>query len=224
MTRTDDLLVSLEQKAAPGNAALVVVDVQNDFCADEGYFGKLGADVKAVQRMVPTLERLIESARAARVLVVFVQAIYDPPYVSAPMRERNLRKNREMPRCITGSWGADFYGVRPQPGDEVVIKHRYSGVINTELDAVLKRHGVKSLLMTGVATDTCVESTARDAYFIDYYVTLVEDCCGAFSEQDHQNALARFDRDYGAVVTAAEITACWMQAPALRVAAAGGDD
>lgn len=224
MMCTDDLLTTLAQKTAPGTAALVVIDVQNDFCADEGYFGKVGANVKAVQRKIPTLERLIEAARGAGVLVVFVQAIYDPPYVSAPMRERNLRKNRILPRCLTGSWGADFYRVKPEPGDEVVIKHRYSGVINTELDAVLKRHGVKSLLMTGVATDTCVESTARDAYFIDYYVTLVEDCCGAFSEQDHTNALARFDRDYGSVVTAAEIMACWKQAPALRAAAAGGDD
>lgn len=222
MTGTDDLLVTLEQKTAPGNAALVVVDVQNDFCADDGYFGRVGADVKAVQRMIPTLQRLIDDARAAGVLVVFVQAIYDPPYVSAPMRERNLRKGREMPRCLTGTWGADFYGVRPRPGEPIVIKHRYSGVINTELDAVLKRHGVKSLLMTGVATDTCVESTARDAYFIDYYVTLVSDCCGAFNEQDHLGALARFDRDYGAVVTAADIIACWDRIPARKVAGAHG--
>ncbi len=222
MPRSDDLLVSLAQKSAPGNAALVVVDVQNDFCADDGYFGRVGADVKAVQRVIPTLQRLIEHARKAGVLVVFVQAIYDPEYVSAPMRERNLRKGREMSRCLTGSWGADFYGVRPKPGEPVVIKHRYSGVINTELDAVLKRHGVKSLLMTGVATDTCVESTARDAYFIDYYVTLVEDCCGAFNEQDHAGALARFDRDYGAVVTADEIIACWNAVPARAVAGAHG--
>ena len=221
MTRSDDLLVTLAQKSAPGTAALVVVDVQNDFCADEGYFGKVGANVTAVQRKIPTLERLIDAARAAGVLVVFVQAIYDPPYVSAPMQERNLRKSRTLPRCLTGSWGADFYRVRPKPGEPVVIKHRYSGIINTELDAVLKRHGVKSLLMTGVATDTCVESTARDAYFIDYYVTLVEDCCGAFSEQDHQTALARFDRDYGAVVTADEIMACWDRVPAARAMAAG---
>jgi ureidoacrylate peracid hydrolase len=216
MALSDGLLISLAQKADPGYAALVVVDVQNDFCAADGYFGKLGADVKAVQRMVPTLERLIDTARASGVLVVFVQAIYDWQYVSAPMRERNLRKNRDMPRCLTGTWGADFYRVKPQPGDEVVIKHRYSGITNTELDAVLQRHGIKSLLMTGVATDTCVESTARDAYFIDYYVTLVKDCCGAFNEVDHIGALARFDRDYGAVVTADEVMDCWDSLPAAR--------
>ena len=90
-----------------------------------------------------------------------------------------------------------------------MIKHRYSGVINTELDSVLKRHGIKSLLLTGISTDTCVESTARDAYFIDYYVTLVSDCCAAFNERDHLGALARFDRDYGPVVASAEIIAAW---------------
>lgn len=222
----DDLLIRLDQKASPEHAAVVVVDVQNDFVADQGFFGKIGADVKTIQRCIPNLQRLLDGARAAGVLVIFIQAIYDPQYVSAPMRERNRRRTVEMPRCLTGSWGADFHGVRPERGEPVVIKHRYSGMINTELDAVLKRHGIKSLLMTGVATDTCVESTARDAYFMDYYVTLVEDCCGAFNAQDHQNALARFDRDYGAVVRADEVIAAWrgLKAASARAVAAGEDD
>lgn len=217
MTNNDDaLLTTLEQKAAPANAALVVVDVQNDFVADGGFFAKIGADMKTIQRAVPPLVRLIEHARKAGVLVVFVQAIYNQEYRSAPMRERDRRRKVDVPRCETGTWGADFYGVRPLPAEPVVIKHRYSGVINTELDSVLKRHGIKSLLLTGVATDTCVESTARDAYFIDYYVTLVSDCCAAFNEGDHLGALARFERDYGPVVASAEIIAAWERLGASR--------
>lgn len=222
MTKSEELLTRLEQKVAPENAALVVVDVQNDFAADGGFFHHIGADVKTIQQSVPNLIRLIDRAREAGVLVVFVQAIYDPQDLSAPMRERNLRRKVEMPRCLTGSWGADFYGVRPRPGEPVVIKHRYSGVINTELVPVLKRHGVRSLLLAGIATDTCVESTGRDAYFLDYYVTMVSDCCGAFNESDHIGALRRFDRDYGAIVTSTEIIAAWDRAaksPASPVAA-----
>ena len=147
----------MEQKAAPGDAALLVVDVQNDFVADGGFFDLVGADVKRIQQSIPPLSKLIEHARGAGVLVVFIQAIYDPEYVSAPMRDRNRLAKRPVPRCLTGTWGADFHTVRPLPGEPVVIKHRYSGMIRTELDAVLKRHGIKSLLMTGVATDTCVE-------------------------------------------------------------------
>lgn len=207
--KDEALLVTLEQKAAPSRAALVVVDVQNDFVADGGFFDTIGADVKTAQRRIPALVRLIDAARAVRVPVVFVQAIYDPPYVSAPMRERNRRRGVERPRCLTGSWGAEFYEVKPLPGEPVVIKHRYSAVPNTEFIPVLQRLGVQSLLFAGVATDTCVESTARAAYFIDYYVTLVADCCAAYDEGDHTAALRRFERDYGATVTAAQVMEVW---------------
>jgi ureidoacrylate peracid hydrolase len=219
-----ELLSSLEQKASPAHAALVVVDVQNDFVADGGYFAHVGADMKTVQRAIPPLLNLIDRAREAGVLVIFVQAIYDPEFVSGPMRERNARAKRLMPRCLTGSWGAEFYAVRPQPDEPIVIKHRYTGMINTELPALLQRRGIRSLLMTGVSTDTCVESTARDAYFMDYYVTLVADCCAGATERDHRVALERFERDYGAVVTSADVIGAWETSGALaapRIAAAG---
>ena len=207
---SDGLLTTLAQKGEPGRAALLVIDVQNDFAADGGFFDQIGADVRSMQAtVIPSLARLLDSARAAGVLVVFVQAIYDAEYLSAPMRERNKRRQVEMPRCLTGSWGADFHGVRPALGEPVVIKHRYSAILNTELDTVLKRRGIRSLLLTGISTDTCVESTGRDAYFMDYYVTLVADCCGAFNESDHLGALKRFDRDYGAVVTSGDLIDIW---------------
>ena len=213
MTDDRDLLLTLADKAAPANAALLVIDVQNDFAADEGFFGRIGADVAAIQNnVIPPLVRLIDRARAAGVLVVFVQAIYDDEYLSAPMRERNRRRGVEMPRCLTGSWGADFYGVKPAPGDPVVVKHRYNAMHDTDLDALLRARGVSSLLLTGISTDTCVESTGRAAYFMDYYVTMVSDCCGAFGEADHRAALARFDRDYGEIVTSADLIGVWDEA------------
>jgi ureidoacrylate peracid hydrolase len=204
-----DLLSTLEQKVAPAHAALLAVDVQNDFVADGGFFDQIGADVKTIQRVIPALAQLVDRAREAGVLVVFIQAIYDRQYLSAPMRERDLRVGRRMPRCLTGSWGADFHVIAPRPNEPVVIKHRYSAFTNPELDDLLKRRGIRSLLLAGVATDTCVESTGRDAYFIDYYVTLVADCCAGAVERDHRVALERFERDYGAVVNSADVIEVW---------------
>lgn len=205
-----DLLVGLGAKADPRHCALIVIDVQNDFVADGGFFANRGADVGSIQTsVVPRLQSLIAAARDAGVLVVFVQAIYDDEYLSAPMRERNMRLGATEPRCLIGSWGADFYAVRPAPDEPIVIKHRYSASLNTDLLPLLRKQGISSLLLAGVATDTCVESTGRDAYFLDHYVTLVSDCCGAFSEQDHLGALARFRRDYGDVVESAEVMAIW---------------
>ena len=210
-----ELLSTLEQKVLPAHAALLVVDVQNDFVADGGFFDQIGADVKTIQKTIPPLLQLIDCAREAGVLVIFIQAIYDPQYLSSPMRERDLRVGRQMPRCLTGSWGADFHVIAPRPNEPVVIKHRYSAFANSELDDLLKRHGIRSLLLAGVSTDTCVESTGRDAYFIDYYVTLVADCCAGGVERDHLVALERFERDYGAVVNSADIIEAWGRCGAL---------
>lgn len=209
MTKENDLLLTLERKVAPAHTALVVVDVQNDFVAEGGFFDRTGADVASIQAAIPPLQRLIEHARRARVLVVFVRAIYDPEYLSEPMIERNRRCHLEMPRCLTGTWGADFYKIEPAPDEAIVVKHRYSAFMGTSLDQFLRQRGIRSLLLTGVSTDVCVESTTRDAYFLDYYVTVVDDCCGAAREQYHRDALIRFERDYGGITTSAEVIAAW---------------
>jgi ureidoacrylate peracid hydrolase len=210
----DGLLLKLTQKVDPSHCALLVIDVQNDFAAEGGFFDKVGGDLSVIQnRRVPALLDLIVEARRAGVRVIFVKAIYDPENLSSPMRERNARLKMEQPRCLTGSWGAEFYRVRPKPDEHVVIKHRYSAMVNTELPTLLKQYGIRSLLLTGIATDTCVESAGRDAYFTDHYVTIVEDCCAAASEEDHRMALKRFNRDYGEVVTSADVIDIWRAEP-----------
>lgn len=204
------LLRTLAEKADPRHAALLVIDVQNDFVATGGFFDQVGGDVRVIQqRCVPNLLRLIDAARRAGVKVIFVKAIYDPEVQSDAMRERNSRLGMELPRCLSGSWGAEFYQVKPLPEETVIIKHRYSAMVGTPLLDLLKQQGIRSLLLTGVATDTCVESAGRDAYFRDHYVTIVEDCCGAASEEDHRGALKRFNRDYGPVVNSRDVMATW---------------
>src|SRR5258708_17624462 len=100
-----ELLMRLDQKVDPKHCALVVIDVQNDFAASGGLFDKIGADLKPIQtERVPALLRLIAEARKAGVLVIFVQAIYDPQYLSEPMRERNAPLGMEMPRSLSRTW------------------------------------------------------------------------------------------------------------------------
>jgi nicotinamidase-related amidase len=97
--------------------------------------------------------------------------------------------------CREGSWGAEFYeGIVPLPSERVVIKHRYSGFINTDLNTVLKARNVQSVLVGGVATNVCVETTARDAYMFDYYVTMIEDCSAAYDAKLHMGTLENMRR------------------------------
>jgi ureidoacrylate peracid hydrolase len=188
------------------------VDVQNDFCDRNGVFGKAGNDLSMVDAMLPRLSTLIESARAAGVTVIFIQAIYDPEFLFPAWHERNARLGFETPRCIDGSWGADYYQVAPQAGDIVIRKHRYSAFVDTELDAVLRSRRIETVVTTGVATNICVESTARDAFMKGYYVVLPQDAAAAYSEQQHKASLASIAIGFGVVTQVSDLLTEWEQA------------
>ena len=113
--------------------------------------------------------------------------------------------------CAEGSWGGDFYaGVRPAPGDPLVTKHRFNAFHNTDLDVILRAHGIRTIILTGVATNVCVESTARDGFMRDYYVVFTADGTATYAEDDHRATLRNIDRFFGQVADLAELRAIWM--------------
>lgn len=203
------MLGSFTAKVAKGNAALIVVDVQNDFCDNEGVFGKAGYDLSMVREAIPRVQALVEAARRAQVPVIFVQAIYDPVFLPPAWYERNARLGFEVSRCLSGTWGADFHGIKPLEGETIVRKHRYSAFVDTDLDLVLRSQQIQSVIVAGVATNICVESTARDAFMRDYYVTLVDDASAAYSREQHDAALANIKIGFGVVAKVDEITDIW---------------
>jgi ureidoacrylate peracid hydrolase len=200
---------TFDEKVAPSKTALLVVDVQNDFCSPDGVFGRAGNDLSMVEEIMPNLRALIDQARAAGVTVVFVRAIYDPVYLPPAWHERNARIGFETPRCIGGTWGSDFYGVQPQKGEVVIEKHRYSAFVDTELDAILRGLKIETVITTGVATNLCVESTARDAFMKGYYVALVDDACATYHKEHHAASLANISLGFGVVTTVGELSKAW---------------
>jgi ureidoacrylate peracid hydrolase len=111
---------------------------------------------------------------------------------------------------VDGSWGGDFFGrVRPQPEDPIVTKHRYSGFHNTELDTVLRVHGIRTLIISGVATNVCVATTAHDGFMRDYYIVLVEDGTASYTQDEHEAALDDINRYLGEVTNIAAVTSIW---------------
>ena len=211
-------LAELDQKLRPAHTALIVIDVQNDFCADDGVMAIEGAEVAASQAMADRLPPLISAARAAGALVVFVRNVYSTEhnyYLSDVWLEQAARARAgsytQRPMCEPGSWGGDYYGdLRPEPGDAEVIKHRFNAFINTDLDTILRANGIRTIVMTGVATNVCVESTARDGFMRDYYVAFTRDGTAAYAEEDHQATLRNIDRFFGQVVDIADVQAVWM--------------
>lgn len=213
--------LSLAQKVAPSHAALVVVDVQNDYCHPKGQRARVRAtgDPMAVA-MVPNLRRLIEASRRAGVRVIWVRTENDDSTVSEALRDqRSDRPAGEQFPCFPGSWGAEFYEVFPLPGESIVTKHRYSAFINTNLDLLLRVNGIKTLIMTGVSTNACVESTARDGFMHDYHIVMVEDCCAAGTQRDHEAGLYSIRKMFGVVERSEDVIAAFSGIPAAAATA-----
>lgn len=210
-------LTTLADKVHPSHAALIVIDVQNDFCATGGFVANGGRDVSLVQQMAKRLPELINRARAARVAVVFVRCSYssdDNRYLSDVWLEQAARRQGGgytlSPVCQEGTWGAEFYdGIAPASGDIVIVKHRYSAFHGTELELVLRSRGVRTVVLTGVSTHVCVETTAREAFVRDFYTIVVGDCSAAYSQQEHETSLAVIDRFFGEIATLDDLRPLW---------------
>jgi ureidoacrylate peracid hydrolase len=181
------------------HAALIVVDVQNDFCHPDGAFAKKGFDLSHVERAVMNLLPFIDQCRRFGLPVIFVRTFHSDWTDSSSWMWRLGGMNKETPVCRLNSWGAEFYKVKPQESDFIVTKHRFSGFVGTDLDLVLRSRGMETLLFTGVATNVCVETTTRDGFNLNYNVILVEDCCGPFTPEEHASTVTNITNYFGTV-------------------------
>ena len=208
-----EILRNLNERCAPGVAALIIVDVQNDFVSPEGSAGKRGEDVTAAMAMVPNLLRLIDEARRVGLTIVYIRTAHSE-WTDTPSWIYRSSQKSGLNTCREGTWGAEFYaGISPLPSERVVIKHRYSAFINTDLNTVLKARGIQSVLVCGVATNVCVETTTRDAYMFDYYVTMIDDCSAAYEAKLHMGTLENMRRHFGLVASSNEIIEAWRDLP-----------
>ena len=201
MAELEGVLFDSDQFQA-SKTALIVVDVQNDFCHKDGVFSKYRkVDLEHVEQSVVNLSALIERCRQIKVSVIFVRAIHSPWTDSSSWLTRMRGSGGKMQICRQGSWGSEFYKVAPEEGECIVTKHRYSAFFGTDLDLILKSRGIDHILLTGVVTNVCVETTARDGFNRDYHILFVEDCCGAYDLSEHAATLSNIERYFGTVTT-----------------------
>ena len=181
-TRPEPLDIALEK------SAVVVVDMQNAFAAKGGLLDLAGIDISGAGNVVRSISTVLTAARGAGVQVVYLQTGYKPDLSNGggdsspnPRKETALCLMRARPELkgkllVEDTW--DFAIVpelQPQPRDLVVLKTRYSGFAGTTLDSVLRAREIRYLFFVGIATNVCVESTLRDAYFHEYWPILVTD-------------------------------------------------
>jgi len=194
------MLESLQLSSS--NTALLVVDVQNDFCHNQGVFSKYkSVTLDHVEQAMSNLYTLIEKCRDFGLPIIFIRTIHSSWTDSPSWLKRMEGAGEKMQICRPDSWGSNFFNLTPEEGDCIVTKHRYSAFIGTDLDLILKSQGIEFILVTGVATNVCVESTARDGYHRDYNVILIKDCCGAYDKAEHAATLNNICKFFGTVAT-----------------------
>jgi ureidoacrylate peracid hydrolase len=183
--------------------ALIIVDVQNDFCHPQGSMAQRGVQLfPDLSLLLTQLQQLVTHARSQRWPIFFIQTEHSR-WTDSKVWLQRMRLGvdvTELPVCAEGSWGAEFFHILPEPSDRVIVKHRYSAFMNTSLKSSLLALGIETVLVTGVVTNTCVESTARDAFMHDFWTLTVADCCAAPSQAEHDAALHNLGRYFGTVV------------------------
>jgi ureidoacrylate peracid hydrolase len=198
--------MNLPQKVAPEQTAIVVIDVQQEFFAAGGVIDLMGDDPAPLRAMIPRLADFLDQARERARLVVFTKQTYAAQLRSPAIEEHQVRSGMKRPPTPEAE---EFYGLVPGKGDVVLPKNRYSAFVGTPFATLLRAHGIKTLILTGVATNVCVESTARDAYMRDYFVVVPRDLTGGVNEAFKQMSLANIDRYFGEVVDSADVLAAW---------------
>jgi nicotinamidase-related amidase len=173
-------------------SALVVVDMQNDFCHPEGWFAQKGIATRPMRKPIPVIAKLLPAWRQAGGAVVWLNwgIRADRRNLSPTLQFKGKRSADAVgyaehspidhgPSLVQGTWGAQVIDeLAVAPGDITVHKHRLSGFWDNELDSLLRQQGITTLMFAGINTDRCVFSTLQDANFLGYDCVLLSDACG----------------------------------------------
>lgn len=201
---------SLKQYIAPGRTALLLIDMQKDFADPQGGLGKEGTDMTAAQQAVRQAERVAVAAREAGIPCVFVRLITRPEDETAFLREWKQRRNSDgPPLCREGTPGAAFVGPQPQAREVVFSKKRYNAFIGTGLDAHLRDQGIDTLVVAGLTTECCIDSSVREAFERDYHVFLLRDATACYEPGLQEAALKALALNCALLTATDDVVSAW---------------
>ncbi len=208
---SERVLRTLAEQIEPKHTALIVIDPQKDFCATDGALAKiLGEDVSRIQDAVKRLNPFIQKARQVGLSVIWVRQIA----ANDKMRpnEKALHGEGDDVKVVReDSDGINWYSevIQPLPDEHIITKWNYDAFEDTELDLLLRSKGIMTLLFTGVATNVCVETSARHGYIKGYYIVLVSDCTDTSTQQEYESTVFNIKKYFGKVATSNELIEIW---------------
>jgi ureidoacrylate peracid hydrolase len=196
------------------HTALLVIDMQNGFLDEKGSMATVGLPHTELRGAIPGCVRLVAAAREAGVPVIFTRYMYMADYSDAGLLPtEKVPAMREVNALAAGSWDADIVPeLVPAPGEVIIDKARPSSFYGTRLEPVLSNKQIRSLVMCGVTTNICVETTARDAGQRDLRVHVISDATAEYEKERHDHALNTIGFIFGWVDTVQDVLEAWKPA------------
>lgn len=208
----------------PEETALLVIDMQNGFCSPQGSLGKNGVDVSHMHNTIAPVRKLIEASRRASMLDAWTIQHHYPDDVTRG-RHRIIPHTLRFgsgPAALVNTWDAevvDELKSLSQAPAEIIIKHRFSAFFDTRLDTLLRMKGIRTVIISGVSSSLCVETTIRDAYQRDYDVLIAADAIATDSPEAHEESMRTAAKYFGACLSTDKIVQLIDQAADVAVVA-----
>ena len=191
---------------------LLVVDMQNGFCAHEGSYEKHGADISAYREIIPNVKRIIDTAHEMRMPVFYTQQVREASGIDLLTRrhriipKRRLEFTEKIPSCIRGTWDAEIIDeLLPADGDHIVVKRRDSAFQDTEFELWLESSGADTVIYTGIDTCICVENSFRQGFNMGFDVILVEDAIASTWPELHKATIEKARGSFGLVLNTEQL-------------------
>lgn len=196
------------------HTALMVVDMQNGFCHDDGSVNKVGLPAARLQPAIEPCARLIAAARLAGIPVIYTRYVYRADYTDGGVMVHELIPDLKNGRCLSaGTWDIQVLDeLAPMDTDYIIDKNRPSAFFATGLEPILKGLAINDLAVCGVTTNCCVETTVRDASQRDYRTFVVQDAVAEYEDDRHAVALKSMGMLFAKLVSVDEVTSAWRPA------------